>query len=51
MNDTTQEPYLSKLAPNILYINYFDMISDSKVRGLMALCSDILGKVIPTDER
>ena len=44
---TLSEPGSSDIAPSVFYINYFDMISDSKVRGLMALCSEILAKVNP----
>jgi ATP-dependent protease ClpP protease subunit len=33
---------------DVFYINYFDEISVSKVRGLMALCNDILTTVLPT---
>jgi len=32
----------------VFYVNYFDAITDGKVRGLMALCADILAKVKPT---
>jgi ATP-dependent Clp protease, protease subunit len=48
VSDPTEEPYLSGIIPEIFYINYSDTISDSKVRGLMALCSEILAKVTPT---
>jgi ATP-dependent protease ClpP protease subunit len=34
----------------VFYINYYDGITESKVRGLMALCSEIMGKVIPVPE-
>lgn len=31
----------------VFYINYFDAITESKVRGLMALCTQILAQVKP----
>ena len=40
-------PYLASIVPSVFYVNYFDDISESKVRGLMALCSDILEKKNP----
>jgi ATP-dependent Clp protease, protease subunit len=42
------QPQLPGVPTGIFYINYFDAITDNKVRGLMALCSDILAKVKPT---
>lgn len=35
--------------PNIFYINFFDIINDVKVRGLMAICNDIIAKVKPKE--
>ena len=43
----TEQP-LPNIPTGIFYINYFDEINDGKVRGLMALCADILAKVKPT---
>lgn len=43
-----QNPNFPSFEPGVFYINYFDAITDNKVRGLMALCSDILAKVKPT---
>ncbi len=43
----TEQP-LPNIPSGIFYINYFDEITDGKVRGLMALCADILAKVKPT---
>jgi ATP-dependent protease ClpP protease subunit len=43
----TEQP-LPNIPTVIFYINYFDEITDGKVRGLMALCADILAKVKPT---
>jgi ATP-dependent Clp protease, protease subunit len=31
----------------VFYINYFDTINDAKVRGLMALCTEIISKYNP----
>ena len=42
-----QQPPLPSFPNGVFYINYFDAITDNKVRGLMALCSDILAKVKP----
>src|SRR6266516_1891818 len=42
------EQPLPNIPSGIFYINYFDEITDGKVRGLMALCADILAKVKPT---
>jgi ATP-dependent protease ClpP protease subunit len=42
------QPSLPTFPSGIIYINYFDAVTDSKVRGLMALCSDIMAKVKPT---
>jgi ATP-dependent Clp protease protease subunit len=35
--------------PDIFYINYFDIINESKVKGLMAICNDIIAKVKPRE--
>lgn len=43
----TEQP-LPNIPTGVFYINYFDEITDGKVRGLMALCADILAKVKPT---
>src|SRR6266536_1225344 len=45
---TTIQPSLPNIPTGVFYINYFDAITDGKVRGLMALCSEILAKVNPT---
>ena len=42
------QPNLPAFPAGVFYINYFDGITDAKVRGLMALFSDILAKVKPT---
>jgi ATP-dependent Clp protease protease subunit len=39
---------LPNVPQGVFYLNYFDEISDPKVRGLMALCLEILAKAIPT---
>lgn len=56
MQDAPQKPPLSEqLNPKFpsvpqgtFYINFFDVINDVTVRGLMALCTDILAKAKPT---
>jgi len=47
MLDSAQ-PQLPGVPTGVFYINYYDAITDNKVRGLMALITDILGKVKPT---
>ncbi|MEY2499395.1 MAG: ATP-dependent Clp protease, protease subunit [Verrucomicrobiota bacterium] len=42
------QPSLPNIPTGIFYVNYFDVITDGKVRALMALCSEILAKVKPT---
>jgi ATP-dependent Clp protease, protease subunit len=42
------QPPLPSLPTGVFYINYFDAITDGKVRGLMALCSEVMAKVVPT---
>jgi ATP-dependent Clp protease protease subunit len=44
----SDQPELPTIAQPVFYINYSDQITDSKVRGLMALCSEILAKIVPT---
>jgi ATP-dependent Clp protease protease subunit len=47
MPDNPTQPNLPSIPSGVFYINYFDAISDSKVRGLMALCIEIISKVNP----
>src|SRR5258708_6267508 len=47
MSDDPTQPNLPLIPSGVFYINYFDGISDAKVRGLMALCTDIVVKVNP----
>lgn len=42
------QPPLPNIPTGVFYINYFDIVTDGKVRALMALCSEILAKVKPT---
>jgi ATP-dependent Clp protease protease subunit len=39
---------LPHLSQPVFYLNFFDQITDSKARALMALCSEILAKIVPT---
>jgi ATP-dependent Clp protease protease subunit len=41
------QPTLPSMPSGIFYVNYFDQVTDSKVRALMALCVEILAKVKP----
>jgi ATP-dependent Clp protease protease subunit len=41
------QPNLPSMPSGVFYVNYFDGISDSKVRGLMGLCTEIISKVKP----
>jgi ATP-dependent Clp protease protease subunit len=45
-----RQPDLPQFPQGACYINYYDAITENKVRGLMALCSDIIGKVNPRTE-
>lgn len=38
---------LPTIPTGTFYVNYFDQITQSKVRGLMALCTEIIAKVKP----
>jgi ATP-dependent Clp protease, protease subunit len=49
MPDDPAQPNLPSIPSGVFYINYFDAITDSKVRALMALCTEIIGKVKPTN--
>lgn len=48
MDTPNTQPVLPNIPQGTFYINFFDAINDITVRGLMALCSDILVKVKPT---
>src|SRR5258708_24946324 len=48
MVDQPSQLNLPSIAGPVFYINYFDQITDSKARALMALVSEILQKVTPT---
>jgi ATP-dependent Clp protease protease subunit len=45
--ESPANPPLPNFPIGTIYINYHDVVTDAKVRGLMALCSDILAKVQP----
>jgi ATP-dependent protease ClpP protease subunit len=46
-NPTNNQPPLPNVPTGTFYVNFFDEINDQTVRGLMALCSDIIGKAKP----
>lgn len=48
VQSSATQPPLPNIPTGVFYLNYFDAITDGKVRGLMALCSEILAKVQPT---
>jgi hypothetical protein len=42
------QPDLPHISQPVFYLNFFDQISDAKVRALITLCSQILATEVPT---